>query len=157
MKELVLNKKKSIVLSIIIPLIITVLMIFGYGFIPDVDEEILNITKSTWSLIPIFSLVLSCSMFWAILFFTKPKFKTAEIYLDRKNFIKTSLITYIILCVILMIFITITPTNKELSFDYVMYMKANFKLVLVVSIINSIIEIWLILFLSLKRSRSNEK
>lgn len=155
MKKLVLNKKKSVVLSIIIPNLFTILFVIGYSFIPEFEEEQMRIVKSIWSLIPIFSLILSCSMFWATLFFAKPKFYKNEIDLDRKKYIKNSFLSYIIISVILICFLILAPTNDDLTLEYVSYMKGNLILVIFVSIINSIIEISCILFGSIQKENKN--
>ena len=152
MKTIVFNKKKSISVSLIIPLFISIILIFMYGLIPEFDESYQQFFKSTLSLVPIFALILSICFYWGSVFLSKPKFEKKEIVVERNRNVIFLLIMPIIVCVLLCIFMSLLPTNPELEFDYVEYGLMSIKITIVISCFIAFIESLLILFCGIKRS-----
>ena len=156
MKDYVLDKKRSILFSVFVPMIISTLLILGYNFIPETEEEYLTIAKGFIALIPCISYILNASTFGVVIFFAKRKYKKEEYIIDKRKAILYSVFIPLIEYIVLIVLFVIAPTNKEISHELVICGKLSLLLGLIISTINSVISFWLTLLTSLKRNSSNK-
>jgi len=144
MKTFILNKKRSIILSLIIPLITSIILILLYGLVPDFIEPEQQFFKSSLTLIPILTFIFTIFSYWISIFLSKPKFTKKEIIIEEKRNQFWMCIIPMLIYAILLIYIHVIPTNPNLEDNYVAYGLMSFSFVLSISFAITCIEcgIW---------------
>lgn len=160
-KEIILNKKKSIINSVIIPIIFCLIYFIIYSFMPEINSYIdenldKQFIKSAFIFAGVITLIISITTFWGNEFFSEKRYKKNEMVLLKK---RTELISFLmpgilgILLIIFIIFLPIIPNNNLLL---IKYMKMSIMLSILISILNSVIIFWLIVLFSKEKIRDEK-
>lgn len=157
-KEIILNKKRSIVNSIIVPLIFFMIYILIYNFIPEIkpniDENLnLQFLKGAFILAGVITFIISLTTFWGIEFFSEKKYKKSQFVLTKK---KVELLSFVIPCIIgalLILFVSLLPSYGNSKLLLINYMKISVIIAVLISVINSTIIYWITILLSLSKEK----
>ena len=152
-KEIVLNKKKCVINSIIIPIIFCLFYVLIYKLIPGIkvyiDENLgKQFIKGSFVFASIITLVLSMITFWGNEFFSEIRYKKHQMVLDKK---KTELISMLmpgIFGIIMILFISFLPLGTANTLLFIGQLKLSIIISILVSVLSSIIIFWLIVLLS---------
>lgn len=159
--EIILNKKRSIVNSIIVPCIFFIIYILIYNFIPEIkpniDENLdKQFLKGAFILAGVITFIISLTTFWGIEFFSEKKYKKNEFVLIKKKTEVLSFVIPFVIGTILILFVSFLPTYGSSKMLIMNYMKISVIISVLISVLNSIIIFWTTILLSNARLE-NEK
>lgn len=162
MKEkIILNKKNSIIFSIIVPIIFAFIYLLIFKLVPQdipfITENMgKHFMKTMFILSGFLSMIFSFVTFWGTEFFCEDRYKKSEIVLNIRTVKIVSFLIPLIIGIILIIFFKLLPVNPANDLLFIKYMKRSIYIALITSIINSILLFWITIQLSKEKGKRNE-